>query len=112
MKGPMNNRKGSKQRTHANATGLQAWLTVVGILLFSFIGSCAAAQTNTKKVLVIYSFADRQDFSAFNDLRSGLPGALPWPIDFYGESLEGQRLDDKAYDKDLAGNLRNKYGKV
>ena len=83
---------------------------VAGILLCLSVS--AGAQASAKKVLVIYSFADRQDFSAFNDLRSGLQGALPWPIDFYGEILEGQRLDDEDYDKDLAENLRNKYGKV
>jgi PAS domain S-box-containing protein len=65
-----------------------------------------------KSVLVLYSFSNRQDFSAFNDLKHGLRTAIPWPMNFHVENLEGRRFGDQVYEKNLVENLISTYGGV
>ena len=83
--------------------------TLIPGLLLCLSVSSSAAQTNAKNVLVLYSFADRHDFSAFNDLKAGLERVISEPLNFYVENLEGRRFDDEVYKKYLTETLRNTY---
>jgi PAS domain S-box-containing protein len=69
----------------------------------------AAAQPNSKNILVVYSFADRKEFSAIDDLKSGMRAAIHVPLNFYVENLESRRFDDKDYEQNLADNLIRTY---
>jgi PAS domain S-box-containing protein len=87
-------------------------LTILGILMLALSSFPARAEPNPKSILVLYSFSDRHDFSAFNALKSGLQSAIPLPLNFYVENLEGRRFDDETYKKNLAENLRGTYRAV
>ena len=93
------------------ATGHAAslWLAFLGFLLSVFGGSIAAAQANAKNVLVVFSFSDRGDYSGLNVLKSKLQAAVPQPLNFYVEYMEGRRLDDKEYEKELVRDLGHAY---
>ena len=87
-----------------------ALLTVPSLLLFALTVSPAAAQTNTKKtILVMYSSGDRGVYNGLGDLKSGLKTVIPWPLDFYVEYLEGMRFGDKEYKANVLEYLRNEY---
>jgi PAS domain S-box-containing protein len=87
----------------------QAWPAIVVILLSLAAGAGAAAQPNSKNVLVVYSFADRKNFSAIDDLKSGMRAAIQVPLNFYVENLESRRFDDKDYEQNLADHLISTY---
>jgi len=91
---------------------IRHWLSVVGILLLVLIGFPAAAQPNAKKILVLYSFSNRGTYGGLIDLKSELRAAVPGPIDFYIEYLEGRRLDDEEYEKGELEILKHTYGRM
>jgi PAS domain S-box-containing protein len=80
--------------------------------MFALSGLSARAEPNPKSILVLYSFSDRVDFSAFNALKAGLQSAIPLPLNFYVENLEGRRFDDEIYRNNLAASLRDTYRAV
>jgi PAS domain S-box-containing protein len=94
---------GMKART------LCSWvlLTILGIVLLP--GPPAAAQPNARNVLIVFSFSNRGVYSGLVDLKSRMQAAVPWPIDFYVEYLEGRQFDDKDYEKNLTDDLRRNY---
>jgi len=85
------------------------WPAILGLLLYILAGPPALAQQKAKNVLVLFSFSDRHYFHAFDELQSRLRSALPWPIDFNVEYLEGRRLDDAEYEKGLVRDLKHTY---
>ncbi|HTV04063.1 MAG TPA: PAS domain-containing sensor histidine kinase [Acidobacteriaceae bacterium] len=102
---------------HTSAFGarkrcVQHWLSVAGILLCVLTGFPAAAQPNAKRILIIYSFSNRGTYGGLIDLKSELRAAIPLPINFYVEYLDGQRLGDEEYEKDESEILKGAYGQV
>ena len=87
----------------------RALLAVLGILLGVVTCPHAAAQSNTKKVLLVFSFSNRNNDADVNRVKSGLQTGFPRPVDFYVEFLEGRRLDDKTYEEGLVGTLTHTY---
>jgi PAS domain S-box-containing protein len=85
------------------------WLTIISIFLCLISGPRAAAQPKARNVLIVFSFSNRGVYSGLVDLKSRMQGAVPWPIDFYVEYLEGRRFDDKDYEKNLTDDLQRKY---
>jgi PAS domain S-box-containing protein len=96
-------------RNRARAVGPNLWLTIVGIILCVLSGSTAAAQQNARKVLVVFSFSTRGTYSGLTDLKTRMQAAVPWPIDFYVEYLQGRQFDDKDYEESVTDDLRRKY---
>jgi PAS domain S-box-containing protein len=93
------------------------WLILLGLLSCVLIVPSARAQkkpvdVTSKNILVVYSFADRKEFSAIDALKSGMRSVIHWPLNFYVENIESRRFDDKSYEQDLADNLKNTYGRV
>lgn len=88
---------------------LRSWVLVMLLGLVLVPGPRAAAQQNAKNVLVVFSFSDRGVYSGLLDLKSRIQAAVPWPIDFYVEYLEGRQFDDKDYEKNLTDDLRRNY---
>ena len=91
-----------------------AFLGFVSCLL---IVPFAAAQRKSgnitpKNILVVYSFADRKEFTAIDSLKSGMRSVIPSPLNFYVENIESRRFDDKSYEQHLANNFKNTYGRV
>jgi hypothetical protein len=83
--------------------------TALGILLFVLTGFPAAAKTNAKTILVLYSSGDRGVYNGVRELKSELKAVIPWPLDFYVEYLEGMRFGDKTYQTNLLEYLRKTY---
>ncbi len=100
-----------RQRPFAviEARALCSWalLTIMGLVLLP--APRAAAQQNAKNVLVVFSFSDRGVYSGLVDLKSRMQAAVPWPIDFYVEYLEGRQFDDQAYEKNVTDDFRRNY---
>jgi PAS domain S-box-containing protein len=90
------------------------WLILLGLLSCLLIAPSAGAQRSPanitpKNILVVYSFADRKEFSAIDDLKSRMRSVIRWPLNFYVENIESRRFDDKNYEEDLVDNLKNTY---
>jgi PAS domain S-box-containing protein len=86
------------------------WIWVLGLIFCVLNHVPASAQPAGKNILVIYSFSNRGVYSGLNDLKSKLQAAIPWPIDFYIEYLEGRRIGDKEYENSGAGSFQHTYG--
>lgn len=84
-------------------------LFALSVLLCAFTSPSAAAQPNAKRVLLLYSFSDRGANEATRIIESAMRAGIPQPIDFYVEYLEGRRLDDSEYEKELVGALGHTY---
>jgi hypothetical protein len=93
----------------ARSLGLWLLLTVLGLALCLPTCCQAVGQQNAKNVLIVFSFSNRGVYSGLFDLKSRMQDAVPWPIDFYVEYLEGRRFDDKAYEEDLTSDFRRRY---
>jgi PAS domain S-box-containing protein len=91
------------------ARTLCSWvlLTILGIVMVPV--PPAAGQQNARNVLVMFSFSNRGVYSGLVDLKSRMQAAVPWPIDFYVEYLEGRKFDDEAYEKNLTEDLQRTY---
>ena len=96
-------------RNRARAVIPVFWLTIAGVVLCLLAGPRAAAQQSAKNVLVVFSFSTRGAYSGLLDLKSRMQAAVPWPIDFYVEYLEGREFDDKLYEKNVTDELRRYY---
>jgi ABC-type uncharacterized transport system substrate-binding protein len=84
-------------------------LEILTILLCMFTSSPAFAQSHTKTVLVMYSFTDYSTFGRVDVLESAMRARVPWPVDFYVESFEGQRFDNEEYEQSVAETLKHTY---
>ena len=89
--------------------GARVCLAILGVTLCAFSGANAETQPSAKKVLILLSFSNRENYDGTKTLRSAFRAGIPGPIDFYVEYLEGRRLDDKEYEKELAATLGHKY---
>src|SRR5215813_8090626 len=85
-------------------------LTMLGVLLCFLGGTAVAAKPHTKNVVILYSFSDTSLFGPADFLESSLRARLPWPVDFYVESFDSQRFENKEYEKSIAEALRHEYG--
>jgi PAS domain S-box-containing protein len=85
------------------------WLSILGFILCVLNHVPASAQPAGKNILIIYSFSNRGIYSGLNALKSKLQAAVPWPIDFYIEYLEGRRIGDKEYENGEAGAFQRTY---
>ena len=79
----------------------------LGILL-CLTGQLTQANPNTKKILILFSFSNR-DYASLDRLKSALQTAISLPVDFYVEYLGGRRFDEEGYEKALVGTLRHSY---
>jgi PAS domain S-box-containing protein len=86
------------------------WLSTLGLILCVLNHVPASAQPAGKNILVIYSFSNRGVYGGLNALKSKLQAAIPWPIDYYIEYLEGRQLGDKEYERGEAGAFQHTYG--
>jgi len=102
----------SSPRPGSGARRTRACLTILGVLWCLLIVPACGGQTNPKNILVVYSFADRKEFSAIDALKSGMRAVIPRPLNFYVENIESRRFDDKNYEQDLTENLKNTYGRL
>ncbi len=84
-------------------------LSILGVLLCGFVCPViAAAQTNAKNVLLVFSFFDRNHWSLDN-LESSLRAHVPWPVNFSLSYLENSRVDERSYRDSLAETFRREY---
>ena len=93
----MNDRKGAKAR-----------FLILGILFCTFACSVAAAQTNAKNVLVLFSFFERNHVPLDN-VESSLRARVPWPVNFSVSYLENAQVEDRSYRDSLAETFRREY---
>ena len=85
------------------------WLSLLVAVLTVALPILAQGPAIEKNVLILKSFPDR-DVVAVDGLKSELRRRVQWPINFYVENLEGQRLSDNAYEKSAVETLRITYG--
>jgi PAS domain S-box-containing protein len=70
---------------------------------------CDAEPPQPKKVLIIYSFADRSLSWSVEVLKSELRSRVSSPVNFYVEYLESARFQDADYEKSVAETLARAY---
>ena len=92
----------------AGGLSAQRWLTILGILLLVLSGFSAAAEPNTKNVLVVFSALDRQH-ETLDLMKSGVRAHFPGPVNFSVVYLDYQRLGQESYRESLAATLRLGY---
>lgn len=88
---------------------LRNLFVLFSFLLFVFSGVIAAEQPKAKKILIVFSFSNHNNLQDLNEIESRLRRAIPRPIDFYVEYLDGRRLDDKEYERGLVETLGHTY---
>ena len=86
----------------------KARFLIPGILLFAFTGPVAAAQTNAKNVLVLFSFVDRNHVP-LDKIESSLRAHVPWPVNFSVSYLENSQIEERSYRDSLAETFRHQY---
>lgn len=72
----------------------------------------AADTGQPKKILVLYSFSDRQVWDPLDNLKSAIRSRVNSQVDFYVEYMESQRFEDPSYKKSLSESLRRAYAGV
>src|SRR5271156_3948930 len=80
-----------------------------GILLLIVGGISAVAQSDTKNVLILYSFAERSVTSPPDLLESSLRARVKSPINVYLEYLESRQFASPGYENAIIENLKEKY---
>jgi PAS domain S-box-containing protein len=89
----------------------QRWLTILGILLVVLSGFSAAAEPNTKNVLVVFSSLDR-DHETLDLIEPEVRAHFSGPVNFSVVYLDYQRLGQEAYRKSLAETLQLGYNEA
>ena len=84
-------------------------LVLLGLIFPTLIDPSVAQSVPAKKVLLVSSFSDRGDYSSLNFLKSQFHNAIPQPIDFNVEFLDGRRFDEKGYEEALTRTLGQTY---
>jgi PAS domain S-box-containing protein len=85
------------------------WLVVFAVVFSSLTGALSAAEPATEKnVLILNNLSDRS-LNTVDSLQSAVRTGAPWQINFYVESLEAWRFDDKAYEEARVETLRSSY---
>jgi len=85
------------------------WPAILCLLLFA-PRSVAAAQPNTKNVLILFHTSESLLEPHFADkIESLLRARVPGPVNFYIEHMEATRVDDKDYQRNLVASLRDTY---
>ena len=87
-----------------------ARLTILSILLFALTGLPVVAQPNTKNVVVLFSFFER-DHTSLDLMESSLRARVPWHVKFSVAYLENPRFEEKSYRESLAETFRRGYGR-
>ena len=93
----MNDRKGAKAR-----------FLIKSILFYAFACSVAAAQTNAKNVLVLFSFFDR-NHTPLDNVESSLRAHVPWPVNFSVGYIENAKVEEQSYRESLAETFRREH---
>ena len=93
----MNDRKRAKAR-----------FLIPGILLCAFACPVAAAQTNAKNVLVLFSFVDRNHVP-LDKIESSLRAHVSLPVNFSVSYLENSQIEERSYRDSLAETFRHQY---
>ena len=81
------------------------------MLLFVLSGFSAAAETNTKNVLVVFSALVREH-EALDLMESGVRAHFSGPVNFSVVYLDYQRLGQESYRESLATTFRLGYSEV
>jgi len=109
--------KGYGARSARSATSNDVWharllwsLTVFACIWCMIAPPVCAAQSASKRVLLLYGFTEHSFFDSVESTKSALRSKVPWPVDFDVEYIEGQRLQEEAYEKAVVENLRSAYG--
>lgn len=92
---------------------IRAWgvlLALIGGVLFCQ-RCCAAAQTNEKNVLVVFSTFER-DHKPLELIESAVRKHIPGQVSFYTAFMDHQRFEDQSYRERLAENIRGEYEHV
>jgi ABC-type uncharacterized transport system substrate-binding protein len=98
------------RRFSVRAPSACMWVTAVCILLSTLTGSCAAAQTNTKNVLVVFSSSLNDREQRFLEvMESTVRARTPKPVNFSVAYLDFQRLEDDSYGESMAEALRHEF---
>jgi PAS domain S-box-containing protein len=92
---------------------IQVRLFILICLVFPIFDglSFALEPARAKHVLLLNSFTERSTFDYADNVKSAVRSRVPWPLDFYEESIDGFRLDDAGYEKGLVETFRSSYGK-
>jgi hypothetical protein len=77
--------------------------------LCALTGPRAAAQSNTKNILVVFSGVDPSDKQVFDLIESSVRARAPGQNNFYSAYLNYQQLEDKSYSDSLAETLRRGF---
>ncbi len=89
----------------------RAWVAALGILLWVLTGPSAAAQANTKNVLVVFSTFER-DPIPLQLIESSARARVQGPVNFSVAYLDYRRLDDNLYRESLAETFRREFRDV
>src|SRR3954453_11323361 len=84
------------------------WSTATFALL-CLSSTCLAAESPAKKVLVLYSFTERDTFNSLEPLKSAVRSRFSAPVEFEVEYLESQRFGIAGYRDSLSEVLRHTY---
>jgi PAS domain S-box-containing protein len=104
---PIAERSSRQRMPYALQAIARAALAALFILL-CVLTSHATTKPNTKHVLVLYSFFER-DPTSLRDTEASLRAHLPWPVDFSVVYLENPRFEEDSYRDSLAENFRRTY---
>src|SRR5260370_9033875 len=88
-------------------------LALLVVLTFphaSFSSSTPRADsTQAKNILVLYAFSDPHVFAPVASLKSALRERVPAPVNFFGNYMETQRLENPGYEESLSETFRHTY---
>ena len=97
-----------KRCSRVGKLSAQRWLPILGILLLLLSGFSAAAEPNTKNVLVVFSALDREH-ETLDLMESGVRAHVPGPVNFSVVYLDYQRLEQESYRASLAATFSLGY---
>jgi len=93
------------------APSASAWVIAFGILFWVLTGASAAAQTNTKNALVVFSTFER-DPIPLQLIESAARARVQGPVNFSVAYLDYRRLDDNFYRASMAESFRREFRDV
>jgi hypothetical protein len=97
-----------KRCSRVGKLSAQRWLPILGILMLVLSGFSAAADPNTKNVLVIFGALDRER-ETLDLVKSGVRAHFPGPVNFSVAYLDYQRLEQESYRASLAATFSLGY---
>lgn len=86
------------------------WLAVLGIVFCVFVCPRSGSQTNTKNVLLIFSYYDNENKRFLDAIEPSVRARLPERVNFYVAYLDALRYNDAGYRESQAETFRHEYG--